>query len=109
VPRISPQTLKLIRLFLDDPENEWYGFDIVDRTGLKSGTIYPILSRLEHAGWLESHWEILDPVTAGRPRRRLYRLTREGAICAQAEAEARLNSPPRRLDAPSPRLGGAAA
>lgn len=53
-----------------------YGFDIMDATGLPSGTVYPVLRRLERGGFLASNWE--DPAVAlavGRPRRRMYRLT----------------------------------
>ena len=45
---------------------------------LSPGTLYPILLRLESAGWFVSRWEAIDPVSAGRPRRRLYRLTPSG-------------------------------
>jgi DNA-binding PadR family transcriptional regulator len=56
-----------------------YGFDIMDRTELPSGTVYPALSRLERDGFVRSHWE--DPVKAHgdrRPPRRYYRMTPEG-------------------------------
>lgn len=49
-----------------------------------SGTVYPILLRLEQAGWLESEWETADPVLLSRPRRRLYRLTGLGIGRASA-------------------------
>jgi DNA-binding PadR family transcriptional regulator len=71
---------------LNEPSKQRYGLDLCDTTGLPSGTIYPILARLERIGWVESDWE--DPEThiaEGRPRRRYYLLTREGAECA-AEA-----------------------
>ena len=56
-----------------------YGFDIIDTTGLPSGTVYPALSRLERDGFLKSAWE--DEAQAhddGRPARRYYRLTAPG-------------------------------
>jgi DNA-binding PadR family transcriptional regulator len=56
-----------------------YGFDIMDRTDLPSGTVYPALSRLERDGFVRSHWE--DPVKAHgdrRPPRRYYRITPHG-------------------------------
>ena len=56
-----------------------YGFDIIDTTGLPSGTVYPALSRLERDGFLKSAWE--DEAQAhddGRPARRYYRLTASG-------------------------------
>ena len=57
-----------------------YGFDIIDNTGLPSGTVYPALSRLERDGYLRSAWE--DEHRAhreGRPARRYYRITASGA------------------------------
>jgi PadR family transcriptional regulator, regulatory protein PadR len=64
-----------------------HGYDIARETGLKSGTLYPILIRLADRGWLEACWE--DGQPAGRPRRHLYRLTSEGlAQGSQALAEA---------------------
>lgn len=56
-----------------------YGFDIMDRTELPSGTVYPALSRLERDGLLKSRWE--DPVRAHgdrRPPRRYYQITSHG-------------------------------
>ena len=49
-----------------------------DTAGLPSGTIHPILGRLERLGWVESRWEDIDPSQAGRPARRYYRLTTDG-------------------------------
>lgn len=66
-----------------------YGFDIIDRTGLQAGTVYPILRRLEEAGLVKSRWEAAAVGREeGRPSRRLYALTRAGAARA-AEARAR--------------------
>jgi PadR family transcriptional regulator len=56
-----------------------YGFDIIDHTGLPSGTVYPALSRLERDGYVRSSWE--DERRAhrdGRPARRYYRVTAPG-------------------------------
>ena len=57
-----------------------HGFDILDATELPSGTVYPILRRLEHAGLVSSRWEpVRDARDAGRPPRRNYELTGAGA------------------------------
>jgi PadR family transcriptional regulator len=56
-----------------------YGFDIIDATGLPSGTVYPALSRFERDGYVKSAWE--DERRAhreGRPARRYYRITAVG-------------------------------
>jgi PadR family transcriptional regulator, regulatory protein PadR len=76
--RISLQTLRALEAFLESPTDELSGADVQKRSGLASGTLYPILLRLESAGWFVSRWETIDPSTAGRPRRRLYRLTPNG-------------------------------
>ena len=76
--RISLQTLKVLEAFLETPAEEQSGADVQRRCGLASGTLYPILLRLESAGWFVSRWENIDPAAAGRPRRRLYRLTPDG-------------------------------
>jgi DNA-binding PadR family transcriptional regulator len=74
------QTQLVLRALLEDPARERYGFELCELAGLPSGTIYPILARLEQFGWVDSNWE--DPavhVEAGRPRRRFYRITQDGA------------------------------
>jgi DNA-binding PadR family transcriptional regulator len=64
-----------MRIFIERPQDSLAGSDIWKETGVFTGTLYPILLRLERAGWLESKWEQLDPSKAGRPRKRLYQLT----------------------------------
>jgi PadR family transcriptional regulator PadR len=65
-----------------------YGFDVIDQTGLPSGTVYPALSRLERDGYVRSAWEDESAAHAeGRPARRYYRLTAPG-VKALAEAAA---------------------
>jgi len=76
--RMSLQTLRVLEAFLDNPADQLSGSDVQKRCGLASGTLYPILLRLESAGWFVSRWESIDPSAAGRPRRRLYRLTPSG-------------------------------
>jgi PadR family transcriptional regulator, regulatory protein PadR len=65
-----------------------FGFDIMAATGLTSGAVYPALDRLEHLGLVRSHWE--DEAAAhgeGRPARRYFALTAEGAVALQAALE----------------------
>lgn len=65
-----------------------YGFDIMDRSGLPDGTVYPALRRLEEAGMLEAEWEPEGHAQAeGRPPRRYYQLTASGeALLERARA-----------------------
>ena len=65
-----------------------FGFDIMAATGLTSGAVYPALDRLEHLGLLRSHWENEAAAHAeGRPARRYFALTAEGAVALQAALE----------------------
>jgi PadR family transcriptional regulator, regulatory protein PadR len=65
---------------------ELSGAEISRETRLASGTLYPMLMRLEQCGWLTSRWEIEDPQVLGRPRRRYYRVTGVGETRARASA-----------------------
>ena len=76
--------MRLLEALLEEPLAEHYGLELMGKAQLASGTAYPILHRLEEDGWLESDQEAIDPSAAGRPRRRLYRLT------ALGEAEAKV-------------------
>jgi len=77
-----------------------HGFQIMDVTGLPSGTVYPVLRRLEREGALESEWEDADEASAaGRRRRRIYRLTKAGMLLV-ARARERLEDTQRVLSDP---------
>jgi PadR family transcriptional regulator PadR len=85
-------TQLVLRAMIADPTKEMYGLEIGQAAELASGTIHPILARLERCGWLESRWEDLDPHQVGRPRRRYYRLTPDGVAYA-ARALDRVRTP----------------
>jgi DNA-binding PadR family transcriptional regulator len=72
-------TQLVLRALLEDPSQDLYGLEIGRAAGLPSGTVHPILARLEGLGWVESHWEDIDPSTEGRPARRYYSVTSDGA------------------------------
>ncbi len=79
-PRMTIPTQLVLRVLLAEPTHEMYGLQICGLAGLPSGTIHPILTRLEREhGWLSSRWEDISPEDEGRPRRRYYRLTEDGA------------------------------
>jgi len=78
-PRMTIPVQLVLRALLEHPTRELYGLEICQAAGLASGTIHPILARLEGLGWLESRWEDIDPVKEGRPKRRYYRLSPDGA------------------------------
>lgn len=80
--RLTGQALKVLKTFVEKPRNRQSGAEISRAVGIGSGTLYPLLARLEAVGWLNSEWEAIDPSTAGRPRRRLYKLTAVGQNAA---------------------------
>jgi PadR family transcriptional regulator, regulatory protein PadR len=82
--RMTLATQLVLKALLDRPAKAQYGLEICEAAKLASGTIHPILARLEKVGWLESYWEDVDPHRAGRPRRRYYRLSSDGAQSARA-------------------------
>lgn len=82
---MSATTLAVLAALADGVS---YGFDIMDATGLPSGTVYPILARFEERGLVASNWE--DPrahQAEGRPARRYYRITRAGRSALASELE----------------------
>ena len=96
-------TQLVLRALLGDPDAELYGLEIGDAAGLASGTVHPILARLEGLGWVESRWEDVDPSSAGRPARRYYRLTASGADGARAALARTRRAPSRLLPQPGMR------
>jgi PadR family transcriptional regulator PadR len=80
----SPQTISVLRALAADPVRWRHGYDLGIETGLKAGSLYPILVRLADRGLLEAAWE--DPAPHGRPPRHLYRLTSAGRELAAASA-----------------------
>jgi|SRR5450759_1221890 PadR family transcriptional regulator, regulatory protein PadR len=86
--RITTTVARVLRTFLDDTAQPRYGFELMRLTHLPSGTLYPIMARLESAGWLVSDREDIDPAAEGRPARRMYRISPRGAQLAHAELAA---------------------
>jgi DNA-binding PadR family transcriptional regulator len=98
MPRLTWQTQAILAALLQDAATPHYGLEMAKAAGLPSGTIYPILARLERAGWIESEVEAIDPRVAGRRARRYYTLTAEGERAARAEIATTLD----RLKPPKP-------
>ena len=98
----SPQTLSVLAALFQEPSQWQHGYALASQTGLRSGTLYPILIRLADRGLVEACWQ--EEPQPGRPRRHLYRLTADGlasATTALAEADlaasdARRGASPRR-------------
>ncbi|MEV5720601.1 helix-turn-helix transcriptional regulator [Amycolatopsis mediterranei] len=90
---MTPQTIAVLRVLLEDPVAPRYGLDIARQAGLKTGTLHPILRRLQQAGLIESFWE--DPADhedQGRPRRRYYRFAGHEATVTAYQAVTRADA-----------------
>lgn len=79
----SPQTVALLAALMEQPRTWQHGYELSKATGLKSGTLYPILIRLSDQGLLDSRWK--DAERPGRPPRHVYRLTAAGLALAREE------------------------
>lgn len=79
---LSPHA-RTVLAFLLDMGGRWsHGYALARQAGVKSGTLYPLLIRLEAQGHLEAEWQ--QPAEAGRPPRHAYRLTASGIALARA-------------------------
>ncbi|MFD7627544.1 PadR family transcriptional regulator [Streptomyces sp. NPDC059851] len=97
--RITSATLDVMEAFLV-ADDDLHGFAVARAAGKPTGSIYPILARMEEAGWLESRWESEHP-DPGRPRRRFYKLTPDGMASARAVVLERRGQ----LPTPTPAVG----
>ena len=103
-PRFSAQTLSVLTALCDQPSQWQHGYALAKQTGLKSGTLYPILIRLADRGLVEACWQ--DEPEPGRPRRHLYRLTAAG-LASATEALASAARPTAAKAARTPAVRGA--
>ena len=83
-PNTSHQTRALLAAFLGQPQAWRHGYGLAKETGLKSGTLYPLLMRLSEQGLLEANWQ--DAERPGLPPRHVYRLTATGVALALEQA-----------------------
>jgi PadR family transcriptional regulator PadR len=97
--RLSTQTIQVLDAFLEGPKDWRYGYDLSRATGLKSGTLYPILIRLNEHRLVETRWETSEP---GKPPRHMYRLTPGGLRSAREHVQSWVTRRPQRIA-----LGGA--
>lgn len=96
--RVTDATLDVLEVLLG-PDEELYGLKIAKAIERPTGSVFPILARLEQVGWVISEWETSDPTRRG-PRRRFYRLSPEGLAGARAVLSER--RPTRRLTGQRP-------
>jgi DNA-binding IclR family transcriptional regulator len=82
---LTLKSARLVNAFLADPGRVRYGFELMQLTGMPSGTLYPLLAKFTEAGWLSRSKEDIDPSAEGRPARMLYVLTTEAIPLARAK------------------------
>lgn len=81
--KVTPQLERVLRVFLEDPSGLRYGYELMKAARLASGTLYPLLTRLEGEEMVTSEWE--TPSEEGQRPRRYYKLTGEGVRIARRE------------------------
>jgi PadR family transcriptional regulator, regulatory protein PadR len=82
---LTPKMADAIMPFVEDPSREWYGGELMGRTGQSSGYLYPTLAKFQKNGWLTSGRENIDPRQVGRPARRYYKITDAGLAAARTQ------------------------
>jgi hypothetical protein len=70
--RMTANVARVLRVFVDEPEAQHHGAELLKRLRISSGTLYPVLARLTGAGLLTVETEEASPSELGRPARRLY-------------------------------------
>lgn len=85
IPNSSPHTRAVLSALATTHPSPSYGYDLSKATGLKSGTLYPILQRLHEQGHLDAQWE--DSPHPGKPPRHIYTLTPQGLDLAREKTQ----------------------
>jgi PadR family transcriptional regulator PadR len=83
--KLTASLERVLRVFLTDTSALHYGYDLMKAARLPSGTLYPMLARLQEQGLVTSQWEPQPDDAGGRPPRKYYQLTGEGVRVARLE------------------------
>ncbi|MDQ6946895.1 MAG: PadR family transcriptional regulator [Actinomycetota bacterium] len=108
IERRTHSLMAVIAALLKSPDDDHYGLELARIAGIRPGSIYPILVRLEGKGWISGHWEDIDESAEGRRKRKYFRLTGVGAKQAAGEL-AMWRQEFLRPPILAPRLGGTTA
>jgi PadR family transcriptional regulator PadR len=76
--------LQVAMALLDDPRGRHWGYELSKQTGVRSGVLYPMLTRMLNEGWVEDGWEDPTTIREKRPPRRYYELTDKGRLALSA-------------------------
>ncbi|MEU0036128.1 PadR family transcriptional regulator [Streptomyces sp. NPDC006333] len=99
--KLTPAVVRILQALLAAPQAPHYGMQLIREARVSSGSLYPALARLERAGWIVGADEGIDPRKEGRPARRYYTMTGEGARAAHLE----LTELSERMRPPAPSSG----
>jgi PadR family transcriptional regulator len=101
--KLTASLERVLRVFLADPSERRYGYDLMKAARLPSGTLYPMLARLQEQGLVTAEWESRpdDAEASGRPPRKYYQLTGEGVRVARLELAQAAVSPGRAVRQPA--------
>jgi PadR family transcriptional regulator len=97
--KITDNVVAVFNQMLHPAGKPWYGLELAEATGIGTATIYQVLTRLERAKCVEGYWESTAAHALGRPQRRLYTLTADGAEVGREAIE---NYRPRVVLTPRP-------
>lgn len=102
--RLSNETAGVLEIFRSDPGRTLFGLEVIRLAGIASGSLYPILHRLEERGLLKSSWEPLeDAIAAKRRPRRMYSFNAAAAELAEELLDER-RAPAKRPRRPFPKV-----
>src|SRR4051794_37558773 len=95
--RRTHSLIQVAMVLMEDPAGRHWGYDLAKRSGVRSGVLYPILSRMLDEGWLDDGWEDPAEIERKRPPRRYYELTGNGKaalerLLDEARADARFGA-----------------
>jgi PadR family transcriptional regulator PadR len=82
--RMTHASVSVARVLMSDPDHEWYGYEVAKQAAVKSGVLYPILSRMRAQDWIVSHWEDTDQHHEARPSRYYCQVTPKGRQALRA-------------------------
>lgn len=72
--------IQVAMALLSDPTSRHWGYELSKQAGVRSGVMYPLLTRMLDRGWLKDGWEDPGDIQGKRPPRRYYELTDEGHL-----------------------------
>ena len=95
--RMTHALVQVAMVLLDDPNGQHWGYELSKRSGVRSGVLYPMLTRMLEGAWVQDGWEDPTTIRDRRPPRRYYELTDKGrrelgAVLQRADRDARFTS-----------------